>query len=49
MRRLIENVTSKWVKDITKEVSAFQKNYNIWEIQYSLRIGEHVLNDCNVY
>ena len=31
-----------------RNVSSLEKNYNIWEILYSLRIGEYALNFCEV-
>ena len=31
-----------------RNVSFLEKNYNIWGIQYSLRIGDYALNHCKV-
>ena len=31
-----------------RNASSLEKNYNVWGIQYSLRIGEYVLNHYKV-
>ena len=31
-----------------RNASSLKKNYNIWGILYLLRIGEYVLNHCEV-
>ena len=36
------------LKSSPKNVSSLEKNYNIWEIPYSLKIREYESNHCKV-
>ena len=45
---LLKVLLKNGLKISPRNVSSLEKNYNMWEILYSLSIGEYALNHCKV-